>query len=68
MAKGTASVVLTEAGLTSIVAVVELGRTIHQRILTWIINKIIRTILDAAFVAVAFVVTGKFVVSDFVML
>jgi magnesium-transporting ATPase (P-type) len=50
------------------VALVEQGRTIYQRILTWIINKISRTILKAAFVAIAFVVTGKFVVSAFAML
>ena len=68
VAKGAASVVLTEPGLTNIVALVEQGRTIYQRILTWIINKISRTILKAAFVAIAYVVTGKFVVSAFAML
>jgi H+-transporting ATPase len=68
VAKGAASVVLTEPGLTNIVALVEQGRTIYQRVLTWIINKISRTILKAAFVAIAFVVTGKFVVSAFAML
>ena len=68
VAKGAASVVLTDPGLTNIVALVEQGRTIYQRILTWIINKISRTILKAAFVAIAFVATGKFVVSAFAML
>ena len=68
VAKGAASVVLTESGLTNIVALVEQGRTIYQRILTWIINKISRTILKASFVAIAYVVTGKFVVSAFAML
>jgi H+-transporting ATPase len=68
VAKGAASVVLTEPGLTNIVALVEQGRTIYQRVLTWIINKISRTILKAAFVAIAFVLTGKFVVSAFAML
>jgi H+-transporting ATPase len=68
VAKGAASVVLTEPGLTNIVALVEQGRTIYQRILTWIINKISRTILKAAFVAIAFMVTGKFVVSAYAML
>ena len=68
VAKGAASVVLTEPGLTNIVALVEQGRTIYQRILTWVINKISRTILKAGFVAIAFVVTGKFVVSAFAML
>ena len=68
VAKGAASVVLTEPGLTNIVTLVEQGRTIYQRILTWIINKISRTILKAAYVAIAFVLTGKFVVSAFAML
>jgi H+-transporting ATPase len=68
VAKGAATVVLTEPGLANIVALVEQGRTIYQRILTWIINKVSRTILKAAFVAIAFLVTGKFVVSAFAML
>jgi len=68
VAKGAASVVLTEAGLTNIVTLVEQGRTIYQRILTWVINKISRTILKAAYVAIAFVATGQFVVSAFAML
>jgi len=68
IAKGAASVVLTDQGLTNIVALVEQGRTIYQRVLTWIINKISRTILKSAFVAIAFVVTGQFVISAFAML
>ncbi len=68
VAKGAASVVLTEPGLANIVTLVEQGRTIYQRVLTWIINKISRTILKAGFVAIAFVLTGKFVVSAFAML
>jgi len=68
VAKGAASVVLTEPGLTNIVTLVEQGRIIYQRVLTWIVNKISRTILKSTFVAVAFMVTGKFVVSAFAML
>jgi len=68
VAKGAASVVLTDQGLTDIVTLVEQGRTIYQRLLTWIINKISRTILKAAFVAIAYVATGHFVVSAFAML
>jgi len=41
---------------------------IYQRILTWIINKISRTVSKTVFVAVAFIVTHKFVVSAFSML
>lgn len=68
VAKGAASVVLTDQGLIDIVTLVEQGRTIYQRLLTWIINKISRTILKAAFVAIAYVATGHFVVSAFAML
>ncbi len=68
VAKGAASVVLTEPGLTNIVTLVGRGRTTYQQVLTWIVNKISRTILKAAFVAIAFVVTGRFVVSAFAML
>ena len=68
VAKGAASVVLTESGLTNIITLVEQGRAIYQRILTWTINKISRTILKAAFVAIAFVVTGQFVVHATAML
>jgi H+-transporting ATPase len=68
VAKSAASVVLTEPGLANIVALVEQGRTIYQRILTYIINKISRTILKTGFVAIAFLATGKFVMSAFAML
>ena len=68
VAKGAASVVLTDAGLTNIIALVEQGRTIYQRVLTWIINKISRTILKSSFVAVSYLLTNKFVVSAFTML
>jgi H+-transporting ATPase len=37
-------------------------------VLTWIVNKISRSILKAGFVVVAFLVTGKFVISALVML
>jgi H+-transporting ATPase len=68
VAKGAASVVLTEPGLTNILALVEQGRTIYQRILTWVVNKISRTVLKAGFVSIAFVLSGKFVISAFAML
>jgi H+-transporting ATPase len=63
VAKGAASVVLTVEGLAGIVALIKNGRAIHQRIITWIINKISRTILKAGFVVIAFLITGKFVIS-----
>jgi magnesium-transporting ATPase (P-type) len=68
VAKGAASVVLTEPGLTNIVTLVQQGRTIYQRVVTWIINKMTHTIFKASFVSIAYVVTGKFVISAFAML
>ncbi len=64
VAKGAASVVLTDEGLASIVDLVKNGRAIYQRVLTWIINKISRTILKSGFVVIAFLITGKFVISS----
>jgi H+-transporting ATPase len=63
VAKGAASVVLTSEGLAGIVTLVREGRIVYQRVLTWIINKVSRTILKSAFVAIAFLVTGRLVMS-----
>jgi H+-transporting ATPase len=61
--KGAASVVLTSEGLASIVDLVERGRATYQRVLTWIVNKVSRTILKSGFVVGAYLVTGRFVTS-----
>ncbi len=63
IAKGAASAVLTAEGLAGIIDLVKIGRAIYQRVLTWIINKISRTILKAGFVVIAFLASGKFVIS-----
>jgi H+-transporting ATPase len=68
VAKGAASVVLTDEGLPGIVTLVREGRVVYQRVLTWIINKVSRTILKAAFVAIVFLVTGRFAISPLGML
>jgi plasma-membrane proton-efflux P-type ATPase len=68
VAKGAASAVLTTDGLANIVDLVKTGRATYQRVLTWIVNKISRTILKAGFVVIAFLVTGQFVMSALVML
>jgi P-type E1-E2 ATPase len=67
VAKSAASVVLTREGLASIVDLVTGGREIYQRVLTWIINKVSRTILKSGFVVITFLVTGKFVISALAM-
>ncbi|MDE2364293.1 MAG: plasma-membrane proton-efflux P-type ATPase [Hyphomicrobiales bacterium] len=68
IAKGAASVVLTAEGLGGIVELVKNGRAIYQRVLTWIINKVSRTVLKSGFVTIAFLATGKFAVSALSMI
>ena len=65
VAKGAASVVLTGEGLGNIVDLVKEGRIIHQRTLTWIFNKVVKTFQIVVFVVVAFLLTGQFIVSVF---
>ncbi|MGC8656348.1 MAG: plasma-membrane proton-efflux P-type ATPase [Thermoplasmata archaeon] len=65
VAKGAASVVLTTEGLAKIVDFVKTGRRIYQRIVTWILNKIIKTFQIVLFVSIAFLLLGKFIVSAF---
>ncbi len=67
VAKKAASVVLTSEGLEGIVELVMVGRRIYQRIITWILNKIVKTFLIVVFVVFGFVLTGEYVVSIFSM-
>ncbi len=68
IAKGAGGVVLTGEGLGNIVDLVKTGRSIYQRVLTWIINKIGQTTLKAGLVVFGFLVTGKFVISALSMI
>lgn len=68
VAKASASVVLTTEGLTSIVQLVTNGRVVYQRVLTWIANKVSRTIQKSAYVTIVFLLTGRFVISTFGMI
>ncbi len=63
VAKGAASVVLTEPGLPHIVEPIKTGRRMFKRINTWVLNKITRTILKTVFIVIAFLITGKYIVS-----
>jgi H+-transporting ATPase len=61
VAKSAASMVLTDPGLVDIVAAVTTSRRIYQRMMTWTLNKIIKTAQVAVFLTVAFVITRNFV-------
>ncbi len=67
VAKGSASVVLTSEGLSSIVDLIKTGRMIYQRIISWTLNKIIKTFTIVVFVTLSFMFTGLFVVNAFDM-
>jgi len=68
VAKRASSAVLTTEGLGGIDDLVKTGRVIFQRIATWIINKMIRTFKRVIFIVLAFIITGRYVVSAFNMI
>jgi H+-transporting ATPase len=68
IAKRSSSVVLSHEGFEGIFDMVVIGRMVYQRISTWTINKIIRTFKRVVFIVLAFILTGKFVVSAFNMI
>jgi H+-transporting ATPase len=65
VAKGASSVVLTREGLANVIDLVKTGRKIHQRIITWILGRVIKTYQVAFFIVIAFILTGLHVVDDF---
>lgn len=68
VAKKAASVILTSPGLGPIKELISMGRLVFQRVNTWILNKLSRTVLKIGFIVVAFLVTGRFVISSREML
>jgi len=63
VAKGAASIVLTQEGSANIPGPIKVGRMMFERINTWILNKIARTILKTCFVIISFLLLGKFVMT-----
>jgi H+-transporting ATPase len=68
IAKKASSVVLSLEGFGGIFDMVVIGRMVYQRISSWTINKIIRTFKRVVFIVLAFILTGRFVVSTFNMI
>ena len=68
VAKKSASVVLTNEGLAGLVDLVKSGRMIYQRIVTWILTKIVKTFQVVVFVVLAFLLTGQYLVTVFSMI
>jgi H+-transporting ATPase len=63
VAKAAASVVLTEPGLSGVLAAVEISRQIYQRMLTYTLNKIVKTLQIAIFLSIGLMLTRVFVVT-----
>jgi H+-transporting ATPase len=63
VAKAAASLVLTNPGLTDIVAAVETSRRIYQRMLTYTLNKIIKTVEIGFLLSLGVVLTREFIIT-----
>ncbi|HXY22731.1 MAG TPA: plasma-membrane proton-efflux P-type ATPase, partial [Burkholderiaceae bacterium] len=67
VAKASASLVLTNPGLADVLAAVKTSRRIHQRMLTYTLNKIVKTLEIAVFLSVGLLLTGQFVITPLLM-
>ena len=68
VAKAAASLVLTTPGLKSILSAIETSRCIYQRMLTYTLNKIIKTFQIALFLSLGFIFARVFVVTPILII
>jgi H+-transporting ATPase len=68
VAKAAASMVLTGAGLSGVVEAVKTGRRVYQRLLTYTLNKIVKTIQVAVFLSLGLLIFRQFVVTPLLVL
>jgi H+-transporting ATPase len=68
VAKSAASLVLTSPGLRNILSAVETSRQIYQRMLTYTLNKIIKTFQIALFLTLGFIIVREFVVTPLLII
>jgi H+-transporting ATPase len=64
VAKAAASLILTQPGLGGVVAAVEASRAIYQRMLTYTLNKIMKTLEISLFLTLGVMWTGNFVITQ----
>jgi H+-transporting ATPase len=62
VAKAAAGVVLTDPGLSGVLAVVHIGREVHRRMLTYTLNKVLRTLVIVVFLTGGLLLTGRFLI------
>ena len=63
VAKAAAGVVLTAPGLSGVLTVVHAGRSVHRRMLTYTLNKVLRTLEIVIFLTFGLLLSGHFVIS-----
>ncbi|GAP12515.1 plasma-membrane proton-efflux P-type ATPase [Longilinea arvoryzae] len=68
VAKAAASLVLTSPGLSNLVAAIETSRRIYQRMLTYTLNKIIKTIEIVFFLSFGLIFFHTFVTTPLLMI
>jgi H+-transporting ATPase len=67
VAKSSAGLVLTEAGLGGVVASVKEGRATFQRILTYTLRTIVHKMVQVLFLAIGLVMTGQAILTPLLM-
>ncbi len=68
VARASAGIILSKDGIKNIVDLVTLGRSIYRRIVTWILNKIIKTFEIVFFVSLATILFQRPAISPVQML
>lgn len=63
VAKSAASIVLTQPGLSGIIAAVKISRQIHKRMLTYVLNKIIKSFEIAIFLSLGVILTKTLIIT-----
>jgi H+-transporting ATPase len=64
VAKAAASLVLKDAGLETIVEAIKTSRRIYQRMLTYVLNKIIKTLEISILLCLGLFVANEFIISN----
>lgn len=62
-ARAAASLILTQPGLKGILDAVRISRKIYQRMLTYTLNKILKTIVIVGFLGLGLIITNMFVIT-----
>jgi H+-transporting ATPase len=68
VAKSAASLVLTTPGLSNVLKAIKTSRKIFQRMLTYILNKIIKTFQIALFLSLGYILTKQFIITPLLVI